>query len=304
MTTIRFATMHEKRSLAMWLVLVAAISRATGAAGIDVSPSRPLGKGSAVVLRPAPGDDARQDAATGDLLIHFHGAVDTIRGAMERAGTTATVVVVNQPGLSAAYAAPFREDAGLFRRLLAEPVRPDGDDTDTPPPRWRHVTLSCFSAGYGAVREILKTEEGFDRVDALVAADSIYAGIDETAAGGRRQVDARDMAAFLAFAEAASSGRKVFVISHSAQPTPYASTTETSDYLLGRLGVERRPVAAHAGEEHALVSQARRGGFEVQGFTGASGPAHLFHLRSIDRWWRVAGGIPPPAAESHSPHGE
>lgn len=295
--------MHRKRTIGTGMWFVVGLHATATAASIDVSLPRPIGKGTAVVLRSEESRERERSTASGDLLIHFHGAVDTIRGAMERAGTTATVVVVNQPGLSAAYAAPFREDPGLFARLLAEPASVAGDGAAVPPPRWRRVTLSCFSAGYGAVREILRTEEGFDRVDAIIAADSIYAGIDETADAGR-QVTARDMAAFLEFAKAAAAGRKVFVVSHSSQPTPYASTTETADYLLSQLGVERTPVEQRSDEAFSQISRARRGAFEVQGFTGASGPAHLFHLRSIDRWWRAAGAMSAPAEESHSRQGE
>lgn len=277
---------------------------------VTATPPRPLGKGSVVVLRHPASSHETQPAAhdpqagePGDLLIHFHGAVDTVRQAMERAGGATTVVVVNQPGLSAAYSTPFREDPGLFNRLLAEPWRDTSDEAPAIPPRWRRVTLSCFSAGYGAVREILKTEDGLARVDAIVAADSIYAGIDEQATKtGDRQVDARDMAAFLAFAEQAAAGTKVFVISHSSQPTPYASTTETADYLLGRLGLQRTPLEPPPGEEFSRVSHARRGGFEVEGFTGASGPAHLFHLRSLDRWWKSAERLSTRAGESRSGH--
>lgn len=255
---------------------------------------RPLGKGSVVVLRPsvasrkAPADEA------GDLLIHFHGAVDTIRQAMERANTGATIVVVNQPGLSAAYATPFRDDVKLFSTLLAESALQQGADKTPPATRWRRVTLSCFSAGYGAVREILNDPQAFARVDAIVAADSIYAGLEAPALGqasGTRRADARDMAGFLAFATAAAAGEKVFVVSHSAQPTPYASTTETADCLLAHLRLEREPLEAVAGEDFSQVSRAGRGGFAVLGFSGASGPAHLFHLRSMDRWWTVATSL-------------
>jgi hypothetical protein len=269
--------------------------KALGEPSIDVSPPRPLGKGTAVRLR-------LESATTteDDLLIHFHGAVDTIRQAMERAGTTATVIVVNQPGLSGAYAAPFREDADLFARLLAEPGRFDAvDGDDDPPPRWRRVSLSCFSAGYGAVREILKDPTSFDRVDAIVAADSIYAGLDETPLDkAARRVDPRDMAGFLAFARAAADAKKVFVVTHCAQPTPYASTTETADDLLASVGLERSSLVVVADAPFPQVSRAGRGGFAVLGFAGASGPAHLFHLRSIDRWWQVADRL---AAAGHEP---
>jgi len=289
------------------IAILAGLATARGEPLITSSSPRPLGKGSVVVLRPAAASGETPADEGGDLLIHFHGAADTIRQALERVGVATTVVVVNQPGLSAAYSAPFREDPGLFNQLLAEPWRGQSDDTPATLPRWRRVTLSCFSAGYGAVREILKTEDGFARVDALVAADSIYAGIEEPAPGAAadtRRVDARDMAGFLAFAEQAAAGSKVFVISHSSQPTPYASTTETADYLLGRLGLERTPLEPRPGEEFPQISHARRGGFEVQGFAGASGPAHLFHLRSLDRWWKSAETISAPAGESHSRHVE
>jgi len=284
---------------AVWAVLLVGTHAAATAASIDVSSSRPIGKGTAVVLRPESSREPEPAAAPGDLLIHFHGAVDTIRGAMERAGTSATVVVVNQPGLSAAYAAPFRDDPDLFGRLLAEPLRTAGGGRDGgPAPRWRRVTLSCFSAGYGAVREVLRDEAAAAQVDAIVAADSIYAGLDEAGSvDGVRRVEPRDMAAFLAFARAAAAGEKSFLITHSSQPTPYASTTETAEFLLDSLGIAREPVAAAADEAFPQTSRAGRGRFEVLGFAGASGPAHLFHLRAIDRWWTAAERLAdePPA---------
>lgn len=301
--TVPAMTHHRHTSMR----LAGAFALATGifvgvhapAAGpIDVSPPRPVGKGTAVVLRRAKAADPAEPAPHGDLLIHFHGAVDTIRGAMAKTGLEATVVVVNQPGLSAAYAAPFRADPDLFRKLLAEPARAAGHGDDAPPPRWRRVTLSCFSAGYGAVREVLRDESAAARVDAIVAADSIYAGLDEPGpADGLRRVDARDMRGFLAFARAAAAGEKVFLITHSSQPTPYASTTETADFLLTSLGIDREPIAADAEGEYPQTSRAGRGRFDVRGFAGASGPAHLFHLRAIDRWWTAAEQL---AGEPHA----
>ena len=265
------------------IVMLAGLTTARGEPAMTSSPPQPLGKGSVVVLRPPASGEPPADEA-GDLLIHCPGAAHTIRQALERAGTTATVVVVNQPGLSAAYATPFREDPGLFNRLLAEPCRGTSDDAPGAPPRWRRVTLSCFSAGYGAVREILKTEDGFARVDAIVAADSIYAGIEEPVPGAAvdtRSVAARDMAGFVAFAEAAADGDKVFVVTHSAQPTPYASTTETADTLIAATGGTRVADEVRWGEGLLQASRCTRGGFEVLGFTGAEAKDHLQHLRSL-----------------------
>ncbi|MBM4010038.1 MAG: hypothetical protein FJ286_01470 [Planctomycetes bacterium] len=293
------------------VVLLAWLEAGRVEAAFDVSPPRRVGAGTAVVLRPRGAADERSIAESGDLLIHFHGAVDTIREALERAGIRATVVVVNQPGLSAAYAAPVREHPALFDSLVSEAALSTPDQPDAPGRHWRRITLSCFSAGYGAVREILRDPAAVDRIDAVVAADSIYAGIaDESAAAGSRAVDPRDMDAFVAFAERAARGEKVFVVTHSAQPTSYASTTETADHLLGSVGLRRTAVEPAADAEYPQASRAGRGRFLVLGFAGASGPAHLFHLRSVDRWWAIADqvaehgvedGRPRPAAATASP---
>jgi hypothetical protein len=247
---------------------------------LHISAAVKLHDGTLVVLH-------RSQADARDLLIHFHGAVETVRQAHLRTGSTAVLAVVNVPGLSSAYSQPISGDATLFERILRhawEVSRPEGvPATD---PHWRRVTLSSFSAGYGAVREILKTPEHFARVDAVIAADSIYAGLGEGAA--QRQVNPVHMQDFLRFARLAGEGRKMFVLSHSSQPTPYASTTETADYLLRELGIERRPDGSLSTDELRQSSRASRGRFVVLGFEGLDAPAHLQHLRRIDLFWKMA----------------
>lgn len=250
---------------------------------IEVFPSWSVGAGSAVVLRPA---KRRAEDGPRDLIVHFHGAVAAVRGAMERDHGRETVLLINMPGLSGAYERPFRDEPTLFQSLLTAAW----DRSPTPseskrPPGWRRITLSCFSAGYGAVREILRSPDR-GGIDAIVAADSIYAGVE--AEGPGRRVSAVDMAGFLAFARRAVSGRQVFVIAHSAQPTPYASTTETSDYLLAALGIQRAGVIPATDVEFAPVSRCRKGGLLVTGYAGESAAAHLHHLRVIESHWADA----------------
>lgn len=256
---------------------------AAAAREIEVSPSWRVGAGSATVLRPAirPDEDEGQE-----LIVHFHGAVDAVRRAMERDHGGETVLLVTMPGLSAAYEQPFRDDPALFESLLgAARDRSSASADSHVPSDWERVTLSSFSAGYGAIREILRSPAG-GRIDAIVAADSIYAGLD--AEGGGRRVSEADMAGFLAFARQAATGSKVFVIAHSAQPTPYASTTETADYLLAKLGLWRGEAAAVTDSEFMPASRCEEGGFLVTGHAGASAAAHLHHLRIIDRHWAAA----------------
>lgn len=250
---------------------------------VEVLASLPVGRGIASVLRPV----GRRAAGRADeLIVHFHGGVDTVRAAMQQSGREETVLVVTMPGLSTAYAKPFRDDPALFSTLLARAAEADGGAAE--PSRWKRITLSCFSAGYAAVREILRSPDA-DRIDALVAADSIYAGNEGEPP--ERIVSRQDMAGFLAFARLAAAGQRVFVVAHSAQQTPYASTTETADYLLAGVSARRSPLPPSADEEFAPVSQGRRGRLLVTGHAGASAAAHLHHLRILGRHWAAAASL-------------
>ncbi len=270
---------------ALWtaaVLLLVAPLRGSADEDPHVSAAIKLHNGTLVVLH-------RSQADARDLLVHFHGAVETLRQAHLRTGSTAVLAVVNFPGLSSAYSQPIANDPELFERILRrawDVSRPEGSAASDP--HWRRVTLSCFSAGYGAVREILKTPEHFARVDAIVAADSIYAGLVEGAA--ERQVNPVQMQDYLRFARLAGEGRKTFVLAHSSQPTLYASTTETTDYLLRELGIARQPDGSLSTDELRQSSRASRGRFVVLGFEGNDAQAHLQHLRRIDLFWKMAAG--------------
>jgi len=151
-----------------------------------------------------------------------------------------------------------------------------------------NVTLSSFSAGYGSIREILSQPRNFDRVSAIVTADSIYAGLVAGSIAGapERIVSQVNMQDFLRFATLASRGEKKFVLSHSSQPTSYASTTETADYLLHSLSMSRTSDTDSKSGALQSVSQATRGRFTVLGFAGESAEDHLQHLRNIDLFWQ------------------
>ena len=238
------------------------------------------------------------------VLIHFHGSNDTLKAAYERTELNAVLVVVNFPGLSSAYSAPFHDDPLLFQAILKrardsfynsasfekEKRRDAGD--------WRRISLSSFSAGYGAIREILKSKANFHRIDDIVAADSIYAGLNQDSP--ERVVNDVNMRDFLEFAKQATNSQKSFTISHSSQPTPYASTTETSDYLLSHLKINRTKAAESVSDTLQQTSIASRGRFRVLGFEGVSGAAHMQHLHHIDRFWQplaVALFAKPPKTD-------
>lgn len=229
------------------------------------------------------------------LLVHFHGAPSTVGTAFREAGLGGVLLTVNCNGLSSAYREPF-EDASLFPYLL-DRVRDDlvTDGRLGAEARWGRIDVSFFSAGYGAARELLNQPETRSRLAALVAADSIYASIHVD--DGRRRVDKEQMAPFVTFAREAARGEKGFLWTHSQLPVEaYASTVETSDYLLHELGLERTPLTESPPEEFTPISAARRGRLAVLAYSGEDGDAHMAHLRRIaDAWrWLAQDRAPPP----------
>ncbi|MEM6751087.1 MAG: hypothetical protein AAF612_11505, partial [Planctomycetota bacterium] len=217
-----------------------------------------------------------------DLLVHFHGSPDTIRRNAGHAGLNAVIVNVSYSGLSSAYSGPF-SDPALFGQVLdsaqaALAARPGFTDDLA----WDAVSVSSFSAGYGALREILKQPAYFDRIDGVLLADSLYASFTSPSNPTPR---ASQMAPFRAFAQAAADGDKTMIVSHSqVQTFTYSNTAETADDLMQHVGVAPQAIQQDGLGTLSLYQKAEVGGFSVWGATGADGDAHLEHLRYIGEW--------------------
>lgn len=117
---------------------------------------------------------------------------------------------------------------------------------------WSSITLVGFSAGYGAVRAILRHDANFRLVNNVLLLDGIHASyVPEgklLADGGVIKAD--DLDSYVKFAREAVNGKKSFVISHSEIfPATYASTTECVDFLLNTLSLKRRPKLKNGPEE-------------------------------------------------------
>lgn len=232
-------------------------------------------------------DALRPRQSQPDLLVHFHGDPATVARNVTAARIQVPALIINYPGLSAAYAKPLREDPDLFDKALTRAMRQlqeEGVAADGA--RWRKVCVSSFSAGFGAVRELLKRERYFNRIDGLCMLDSIYAGYVGNASEGGRQVNPENMQGFRRFAQAAAEGRKTFILTHSyLVPGTYASTIETADDLIAHVGAARTQVDQPVPETPVhIISRASKGGFKVWGCAGTDGEAHMQHLRHMRIW--------------------
>ncbi|TWT47632.1 hypothetical protein [Botrimarina hoheduenensis] len=217
---------------------------------------------------------------TVDLLVHFHGESQTVWNNAAYAKLNAAIVTVNYNGLSSAYSTPFAQ-ASLFQTLLNSAAstlaaQPDfGVGTS-----WGQLAVSSFSAGYGAVRQILASPTYRNQIDSLLAADSLYA----TTASDGTALDSQ-MAGYKAFADLAATGQKRFVFSHSQVPTyTYESTAETGDELLAHLGLATAPTSQTGLGDLRFYRTTSRQGFSLWGALGTSGDSHLSHLRYMGEW--------------------
>ncbi|MEM1098696.1 MAG: hypothetical protein AAGH92_07900 [Planctomycetota bacterium] len=263
----------------------------------------PVATGQSFTLPTDPGhalflpQDLTATDNTIDLLVHFHGDPATVRNNAAYAGLNAAVLNVNYPGLSSAYSGPFR-DVDLFGNVLdgaldtlrARPGLPNDLD-------FGNVALSSFSAGYGAVREILKQPAYVQQIDGVLLADSLYASFTSSSDNTPRD---SQMVDFRAFASAAAQGNKTMIVTHSQVPTfTYSNTAETADDLMQHVGVTPRAVNETGLGTLDFYRRADAGNFHVWGATDSDGDAHLEHLRYVGQWLGdlpLDGGAPvePP----------
>jgi len=216
------------------------------------------------------------------LFIHFHGGTWLPEVAAARRGNTAVISVQIGSG-SGAYAKPF-SDPQLFARLLQEAETKAGVN-------FAPVTLTAWSAGYGAVREILKVPDHYARVARVLLIDGLHTGYIGGKPGPQEsQLETENLGIFLQFARDAVAGRKQMIITHSEIfPGTFASTTETADWLLAQLGLKRQPVLKWGPQGTQQLSETRAGKFLLIGYAGNSAPDHVDQLHSLPaylRWFR------------------
>jgi pimeloyl-ACP methyl ester carboxylesterase len=239
--------------------------------------------GDAVLELP---DGYRPDAGRIDIMLHLHGAVNVVERACADSGWPGALLVFNRKGLSSVYAEPFR-DRALLPRLLEKSRAAIADTLPGMDLREGRLFVSSFSAGFGGVRELLADPEHFARIDGLILADSLYAGYTGNPAD--RRIDPAKMTGFRKFAAEAAAGRKIMIVTHSAQvPTGYASTTETADDLIARLDGQAQRVDQDWGDGWRLKRRFAKGRLLVLGFAGDGPDDHMRHLRRLGAIWRTA----------------
>lgn len=204
------------------------------------------------------------------LALHFQGGVVIAEENFARMQRPGVLIASTLAGRSGAFSEPYRDPAA-FRALLAEGERELGRRCGREV-HFAPILITFFSAGYGAVRELLKEPEFFARIAALVSADSIYASV---VAPDVRAPAAEQMVDFLRFAQAAARGDKTFVLAHGMYPTEYASTGECADLVLASVAGRREPGRGHTERGVPIAAEFHRRGFHFYTFDEVGPGIHV-----------------------------
>lgn len=228
-----------------------------------------------------------------NLVVHFHSSPERVRLCVEESGIGAALVTVAFDGRSGVYTRPFRADPGLFGKIIDEAKSEIAARFELDRVQVKRLAVSSFSAGFGAVREILRSPAYSEAITDLVLADTLYAGYVST--DGENRVDPADMAPFEDFIKEAAAGKKTVWLTFSqVVPPGYASTRETAEYLLDKVGAELEPASGEVAPGLTMNAKADVGGFHVRSCDGGDGPAHVKHLYALGALYSRLPGLSYP----------
>lgn len=233
--------------------------------------------------------------ANGDvtLTIHFHGAHwFAIQEHLAR-GLRGPLVNFDLGLGSEVYRRAFEDEqhfAKFLKGIEKELSKRAGRDV-----RISNVEISSFSAGYAAVRELLKVPEYFELISRITLLDSLYARFNSGGERGRKVKEPAfdHIEPWIPFAQAAVKGQKTFLITYSQVPTAsYASSEQTAEALMRAVGVPAQPVAASSSPaasepDYPLLRRADFGRFHVWAYGGKDQRAHLVHARHLGDFWQA-----------------
>ncbi|MFT3788440.1 MAG: dockerin type I domain-containing protein [Tepidisphaeraceae bacterium] len=219
-----------------------------------------------------------------DIVYHFHGDPATFRNNAKYAKLNAVILTINYNGLSSAYQTPFTSDPNLFATIRTEALTKLRACADFPDDlTFDKEAVSSFSAGYGAVRQILKSQTYYNQIDMMLAADTIYAGFNNYPSD--KTLVASQMVDWRRYAVDAKNGSKTFLVAHSqVDPVTYASTGLTANDLMSTVGTAPTSVNFNGLGTLNFYRTAQTGNFKVLGAIGTDGDSHLEHLRYIGEY--------------------
>lgn len=177
---------------------------------------------------------------------------------------------------SGRYAKPFQDDPALVHQII------EGVEKELKV-KINKLVLVGWSAGYGAIAELLKVQQLPASIDSVLLIDGLHASyVDGKPGPQESNIVADSLQPFLQFARQAVVGEKRFIILHSEIfPGTFASTTETADWLIGQLGIKRTAVLRWGPMKTQQLGETTQGQLQIRAFAGNSAPDHVDLLHGL-----------------------
>lgn len=207
-----------------------------------------------------------------EVWMHFHTAPWFVVSEYQRANWRTPVLVCNFGQGSTVYGKPFAE-IGSFAAWRKEVDRVLGKLTK----KWG---ITSFSAGFGAVRNLIQDPTLVQELRTVILADSLYGSLDPAVTTERQPLPAH-LAIWDPIVKPASEGKTTVIMTTSEiTPDTYCGTWEIARGLVGRMGgkmTEAEPTT----EEFGLLRTFNQGRWFVWSYAGTTAMAHMTHPRHL-----------------------
>jgi hypothetical protein len=212
-----------------------------------------------------------------NLLLFFHGGDWLPEQAVAQQRNLAVITI--QAGAGSSTYEKLFADPTTFQQLIAAAETAAGVS-------FNEIDLGGWSAGCGALRQLLSDPASYNRVSRALCIDGVHAGyINDTPGPAESQLNLKNLQSWLRFGTDAIAGKKHLIITHSEIfPGTYASTTETADYLLHQWGLTPHPVVRWGPMGTQMLSETKSGSLLVVGFAGNSAPDHIDQVQSLSEY--------------------
>lgn len=177
---------------------------------------------------------------------------------------------------SARYANPFIENDELLNTIVTDAEK----KLNRPVSR---LILVGWSAGYGAIREILRQPDRSTVVSHVLLIDGLHCSYVGGKPGPlKSDLETAPLEPFLKFARSAVENQTTFLYVHTEIfPGTFASTTETADWLIDQLKLKRQPVLKWGPMRTQQLGETIAGNLTIKAFAGNSAPDHVDLLHAM-----------------------
>ncbi len=211
------------------------------------------------------------------IWIHFHTADWFIIQEYQRANYKLPILNFNLGQGSTVYSKPFIE-IGTLQPFLAESEKHlKTKITD--------LNFTSFSAGFGAVRNLIQDTEILSRLKTVIQCDSIYGSLDPSI-GDKRSVLPEHVNIWQPLITRAIN-RKSTVIFTTTQITPetYAGSWEVVQAIVEKNGGTMKPAdpntSASKDQIYPLLRTFDKGNLHIWSYEGTDAMAHMTHPRHL-----------------------